>query len=111
MISAGDREQSTPLDLRIYVVEQRLTEGRRRIGNVVEGIRQRARTRAISPGMLTAAFGFGVLLQRSRDHRTLSLMTLLNAAYTSSSLVVTVSSWLSPASRAPAGGETELSGR
>jgi hypothetical protein len=51
--------------------------------------------------MLIVAVGFGVFLHRStrqnRDRRTWSLVSLVNAAYTSSLLAVTMSSWIGPA--------------
>lgn len=100
MISAEAPEASIDLELRIHAVEQRLLERRQRIGRVASGIGQKVRVRTSSPGMLTAAVGFGVFLQRTRHRRTWSLLTLLNAAYMSSSLVMTLSSWLSPAPQA-----------
>lgn len=97
MIPTNCRSGSLPLDRRIHVLEQRLLERRQRIGAAAAGIGRGLRARMSTPAMLTVAVGFGVFLHRSREHRTGSMLTWLNAAYTTSSLVVSVSSWLSPA--------------
>jgi len=99
MSSAEAPEGSLPLALRIQAVERRILERRQRIGTVAARIGPDLRARMISPGMLTAAVGFGVFLQRTHrsGDRTWSLVTLLNAAYTSSSLVMNIASWVSPA--------------
>jgi hypothetical protein len=101
MTSAQLPESSLPLALRVRAVEQRLLERRQRIGRVAARIGPELRARMVSPGMLTAAVGFGVFLHRSRrsseDGRTWSLVTLLNAAYAGSSLAMTLVSWASPA--------------
>ena len=109
MTSANPSAGSLPLDLRIHLVEQRLLARRQRIGSVAARIGQRMRARMSSLGMLTAAVGFGVFLHRSREHRTRSMLTWLNAACTTSSLVVTVSSWLSPAPQATPRGDVHRS--
>lgn len=96
MTSDRISERSLPLALQVRAVEQRLVERRHRIRRVAARIGPGLRARTISPGMLAAAVGFGVLLHRTADHRTWSLVTLLNAAYTSSSLVTTLSSWVNP---------------
>jgi hypothetical protein len=106
MISAETREESLPLELQIHAIEQRLLERRRRIGGAAARIGSRARACMSSPGMLVAAAGFGVFLHRTTNRRTWSLVALLNAAYTSGSLVVSLSSWMSPALEALASAET-----
>jgi hypothetical protein len=99
----GVAEESLPLDLQIHALEQRLLERRQHIAKVAARFGPRVRARVGSKGMLTAAVGFGVFLHRStrqnRDHRTWSLVSLLNAAYASSSLVMAISSWIGPAAR------------
>jgi hypothetical protein len=98
-------EESLSLDLQIRALEKRLLERRRRIGSEVASFGPKVRARMGSPGMLTAAVGFGVFLHRStrrnRDRRTWSFMNLLNAAYATSALAMTVSSWIGPASGTP----------
>ena len=59
--------------------------------------------------MIAAAMGFGVFLHQSRERRAWSFMTLLNGVYTSSSLVMTLSSWMSPARKTPVSAETHQS--
>jgi hypothetical protein len=89
---------SLPLHLRIHVVEQGLLERRQRIARVAASIGPKVRARMGSPQMLTAAVGFGVFLHRStrqnRARRAWSLVTLLNAAHASRSLVMTLTSWV-----------------
>jgi len=97
----GFARESLRLDLQVHALEQRLLERRQHIGEVVARFGPTVRARMGSRGMLTAAVGFGVFLHRStrpnRDRRTWSLVGLLNAAYASTSLAVTLSSWLGPA--------------
>lgn len=101
MNSEPAAEASLPLDLRIRAIEQRLVERRQRIVRAAARFGPKARSRmGCTSGMLIGAFGFGVFLDRStrrnRSRRTWSFVGLVNAAYASGSLALTVSSWLSP---------------
>jgi len=109
MISIEAREESLPLEVQIHAAERRLLERRQRIGSAAARIGSRARSRMSSPWMLAAAVGFGVFLHRSRDRGARSLMTLIHVVYTSSSLVTTLSSWMSPAPKALVSAETHQS--
>jgi hypothetical protein len=105
MIWKEAAEAPPPLHLRIHVVEQRLLERRQRIGRVAASFGPKVRARMGSPEMLIAAVGFGVFLHRSRRlnrvRRAWSLVTVLNAAYASSSVVTTLSSWVGHARATP----------
>ncbi len=87
------RAGSMPLENRIHATEERLLERRQRIGTVATGLRRDVRARMVSPGVLAASFGLGVLLERTNRRRTWSLTRLLMAARLGRSLVTSVSSW------------------
>lgn len=83
------RDSALPLAARIDSLEKGLLERRRRISTGARGIGPKIRARITSPGMLLAAVGLGVVLQRAgRQHGGWSVMTVLNAVSTVSTLLM-----------------------
>lgn len=85
-----------PLAVQIEGLEQSLLERRRRISIRAAGIGPKVRGRMVSPGMLLAAAGLGVLLARSsRPGAGWSVLTALSAVATGSTLLKNAASLMS----------------
>jgi hypothetical protein len=109
MSAAEVQEESMPLESWIHVTEEQILERRQRIGSVATGLRRGVRARILSPGVLIASVGLGMLLERRNRNRQWMLTSVLMAARIGSSLVSSMSSWQTAGSPTAATGDARSS--
>ena len=81
---------SRPLQNQITGLERQLFLRRQRVRTVGKQIKHKIATRAVSPGLLLAAAGIGVLVEQTSHHRTRSGANGFDLAYSGIRLLLSL---------------------
>jgi len=92
MTEINEAGRSLSLRNQVTSLQNQIILWRQRVRLVVAGINRKISSRMTSPGMLLAAVGVGVAVERTSRHRDWSLATVLDATYACMRLLLSFTS-------------------